>query len=1006
MQRREKLHKILRTYYVTNSILLKPKVYPLCHLKGKRDFFINKNSYSIISGLFERSTIYSNDKCSGITKEKKDKEKKENKLTQNQKTILNGSNAHIHESFQLCAKTECDQNYETQTYQGTVYDDNLGGKGNNSLQDQTNIAPNAHTWVLVKDGNLVRMADSMEQSNKKSSNEIVKGEGNEIKKKKKTSQNGKKKKKTEKLKDYHLNEKSGENGTDFKSALTSGEKEKCRSLEKGKKREGTLREKKRIQKAVNRYNDKCANPYDDETKDCLAPVDEKKKKKKKKKKKDDQLGVEISIPKNQTTQGSKFCGYEKATEVNITDNCVNRKFNKDDYFKEFELICKNNNIIIEKLNQVKEIPIFVHKHMSSLEFGNIYAYNNFLYEIYDKFSNEDIKKVKKLMKNYNKLTKKSVKRKIKYFESFYEMCPKEYNHILTCLFIQSIDILKDEDIRNTFYYDQVICNNKENEENDFSEEDFDILERNNDIQRGNDLGLFCVENDNDLDKNYNMDEEKKGEKNNNEYLKQRQFSVNNKTVYELDVHFCEEKETDGTSNTHEFHENNFIIVYNLPIISYDLLKAELRETFSFCGEIKNMEFFNDRLKTVDIKVLNNETFNSKNVGSTKSKKIGTKRMGENKGEKINQGKSIGGKNFNNSLNPNSYTQLYGIIEFFDEKSAARATSEFLRIFGIFCYNKLIYVDKCVNKNIMIITHLPFHLNIYNIFYLLLNASLFKMNIVNNKHERHHISKLCSSKDEKYHKDLQIFENDKTGIKVYKSKEIHGYVGGDSCRIIATDLNGKNDNSDNQVKEEVFYDENEKIKYELGKNKQWKNRDNPNGGDEKHGNDKSRRCEFSLRNSNIKMKSCDSIFSETVSFNHLDTYDYIYEVSRKNFLQFKKKSNIKLETCTNDDDSTTEGKNKNFESFADFYQNQNKIIKRRKLNFNNNGRILILHFDSFKYLYHCLKKFKSIFKNKNCMIFSMNLRRCIYMDGVVKDYVQLKGGKNRSALKKMDTSYTI
>ncbi|CAA9990240.1 conserved Plasmodium protein, unknown function [Plasmodium knowlesi strain H] len=913
MQRRKRLHTVLQTYYITNWICVKPKVFPPPPFSSKWKFLINKKNFSVFSKLAESSLQYGTGKDVDATRGDIQKGETEKVITPNGEAPSDGVNGRTHNAPpQLCENTQCGHTSDVNVSQGVT--DGLAGVIFSSMGEELHIGPNVNSGDIAKVEELSKTTAPMEPSEKNTEDSV----------------NGKKKKKTKK--------KNAPRG-------------KVKSTNDGTQHEETLR---------------------GEPPNCIPPMEEKKKKKKKKnqnakekqskKKKEncqnEEMKVTAPMENEQTIQRDTENTPEKATQENEGENFVSKKFSKEDYYRKFELICQNSNIIMEKINRVKDICTFVQKHMSSLHFGNIYAYNNLLYEIYDKFVDGDIKKVKKLIKNYRKLVKKNLQRKIKYFEAFHKICPEEYNHVLTCLFIQSIDILKDEDISHTFNYDQVICTSRDTEggvaELPGEEEEveaFSNMERNVDKGEAGDGTLFCAENA-DTVGNAGGDGdqgESAGKNVPRANYQQRQFNPSNKIMYEMDVHFDEgeaEEMTfpgegslprdmhDEANITHSINEKNFIIVYNLPIINYNLLEAELKETFSFCGEIKSMEFFSDRLKTVDINALNDEVEigSSQNVPSTKSKKNGSKQSGNGKGGKSNQPRCSTGNKIQNSFNLNSYTQLYAIIEFFDEKSANLATSEFLRIFGIFCFNKLVYVDKCVNKNIMIITHLPFHLNIYNIFYLLLNASLLKLDVLNGGAKGKGAPKLSVSMGENCgEKDKLLDQSTNPGVPSDGNKQISS-----------------------------------------------KNR--------------KRRCEISLRNSNIRIESCDSIFGETPRMSNRDVYDYICEISKKNFLQFKKKKNIKLEAWTNDDDSGTEGKNNNFESFADFYQNQNKKMKTKKVNIHNNGRILILHFDSFTYMYDCLKKFKHIFGKKNHMIFSVNLRRCIYRNGAIRDCVQVKDGR--------------
>ncbi|ANQ06803.1 Uncharacterized protein PCOAH_00010390 [Plasmodium coatneyi] len=898
MQRRKRLHTVLQNYYVTNWFSVKPKVFPSPPFSFKGKLLISKKNFSVFSKLVESSSAYGNDKGVDVTRGGIQRGETEKVITPNGGAPLDGANAQTHEPpSQLCENTQCGHTSDVKVNQELT--NGLAGGICSPVGGVLHIGPNVHSGVIAKVGELAPKTAPMEGSDKSTKDSVT----------------GKKKTKTKKK---------------------NAPKEKG---EKGRKK------KKKKKNQNGKQNEK-----------------QKQRKKKKENCQNDEMKVKSLIENEETIQRDNQNAPEKAIQQDEGEKCVSKKFSKEDYYRQFELICKNSNIIIEKINQVQDISPFVQKHTSSLNFGNIYAYNNLLYEIYDKFVDGDIKKVKKLIKNYSKLVKKNLQRKIKYFEAFHKMCPEEYNHVLTCLFIQSIDILKDEDISHTFNYDQVICTSRDTEGGiaelpggeEEEQEAFTNLERNVDKGEAGDGTAFCVENGNRDDKTVgneggNADQkETGGKKPPRAHYQQRQFTPSNKIVYEMDVHFDEgeaEKITspveanlpndvDEATTPHSINENNFIIVYNLPIINYNLLRAELKEAFSFCGEIKSMEFFSDRLKTVDINALNDEAEmeSSQNVRSAKSKKNGSTRSGNAKGGKSNQPRCTNGNKIQNSFNLNSYTQLYAIIEFFDEKSANLATSEFLRIFGIFCFNKLVYVDKCVNKNIMIITHLPFHLNIYNIFYLLLNASLLKLDVLNAGGEGKAAPELSVSKGGNCaQEDQALGQSNHLGVTSDDNKPI-------------SDRNRR------------------------------------------------RRCEISLRNSNIRIESCDSIFSEAPRMSSQNVYDYICEISKKNFLQFKKKKNIKLEAWTNDDDSGTEGKNNNFESFADFYQNQNKKMKTKKVNVHNNGRILILHFDSFKYMYDCLKKFKHIFGKKNHMIFSVNLRRCIYRNGAIRDCVQVKDGR--------------
>ncbi|KNA01208.1 hypothetical protein PVNG_04965 [Plasmodium vivax North Korean] len=935
MQRRKRLHTVLQTYYVNNWVCLKPKVCPPAPFSFKGNLLISKKSYSVFSKLVERSSVYGSDKGVDVTRGGvTQRGETERVITPNGEAPLDGTNAQRNgPPPQLGGNTQWGDTSEVKVSQGAA--NGLAGGMCSPIGEEVHVGPNAHSGVIPNVGELAAKTDPLEAC-KKDTNEGVVGE-----------------KKTKTKKKNVLKGKPKGDGAKRGGGTLRGGPPNCPAPVGGEKQKKKSHNGKKEEKQKGNAN---------------GNANAKKKPKKKRKQNCQNDDVEVDPPRENERAVQR--GAQKAPQESEGDKCVRKKFSKDDYYKQFEMISKNGNILMEKMNQVEDISNFVHKHLASLHFGNIYAYNNLLYEIYDKFVDGDIKKVKKLIKNYSKLVKKNLQRKIKYFEAFHNMCPQEYSHVLTCLFIQSIDLLKDEDISHTFNYDQVMCTSRDAEgggalpqEEEEEEEAFSNLEGTADRGEAGDGPAFCGESGHregeaggnvDVNADVNADGdvdrgERGGKKAPRALYQQRQFSPSNKIVYEMDVHFDEgdagevhcpgeanlPREVNETSTATQMNQNNFIIVYNLPIINYDLLRAELKEAFSFCGEIKNVEFFSDRLKTVDINALNDqaERESFQNVKSPKSKKVGSIRSGNAKGGKSNQARCTSGKKVQNSFNLNSYTQLYAIVEFFEEKSATLATSEFLRIFGIFCFNKLVYVDKCVNKNIMVITHLPFHLNIYNIFYLLLNASLLKWDVLSEGGDGKAAPKLGVSK-------------------------------GGNCLVEGGQPLGRS------IHPGVPSD----------------------GGKPISQQNRNRRCKICLRNSNIRIESCDSIFGEANAMSSGEAYDYICEISKRNFLQFKKRKNIKLEAWANDDDSATEGKNNNFESFADFYQNQNKKMKTRKVNVHNNGRILILHFDSFKHLYDCLKKFKQIFGKKNHMIFSVNLRRCIYRNGAIRDCVQVKDGR--------------
>ncbi|CXI23354.1 conserved Plasmodium protein, unknown function [Plasmodium berghei] len=710
--------------------------------------------------------------------------------------------------------------------------------------------------------------------------------------------------------------------TNTKTGKKSGSK-KVKEKNSKEKEEDVIAEKKshknsnKSKKATKEKKIKIIEKDNAETNENKI-IDEKVKKKKAKKTENDVLTKANPKPKKEVVEKKKKIDINELVSPILDKNII-----KEKYFKEYKEIGIKNNIIINKLDKTEDVERFVSENKSLLMFGNIFAYNNFLYEIYDKFSNSDIKKVKKIIKNYDKLTKKTDQRKIKYFESFYEICPKEYKDVLTCLFIQSSDILKEEDINNTFYYDQIISNYKDNEGNMTIESELANLE------------------------NGNSNIKKRKDNHYNTKYKNNENNYNNKIVYDIDVKFSDNY---GGKN---INENNFIIAYNLPIINYDLLREELKETFSFCGEIKNIEFFNDRLKTIDLNLLNEQaisehakkSLNMKNDDKgAENSLLNCENKKEKKKKKAERNKNAQSPNSVNN-NFNNYTQLYAIIEFYDKESVNLATSDFLRIFGIFCYKKLIYVDKCINKNIMIITHLPFHLHIYNILYILLNASVCKIDMNNKQRDTVYTLNDVSASDQNDNKFMGFQD-----IKNNLSKKLAG--------ILKTNEEKIEKNNTNE---------------EMRKTK----------------------CEFLLRNSDIKIENSDDIHNMCNSTN-FDIYEHIYEISEKNFFKFKDQNIIDLKIPINGNDGdVAEEKEKMFETFSDFYQNKNKKLKEKTLNINNNGRTIILHFDKFSNLYNCLKTFKHIFKNKNCMIFSLNLRRCVYINGEIKDHVQVKNYRKQT-----------
>ncbi|SBT32048.1 hypothetical protein, conserved [Plasmodium ovale wallikeri] len=761
---------------------------------------------------------------------------------------------------------------------------------------------------------------------------------------------------------------------------TNGEKRKgknksCNVPHKDEKQSNqkNIEKKKKNKKRGNKIKD--SSHIKDDIKNEI-PLEDKKKNKISsllKKKEINKMKKDYENEKKKKKKQTKKMEIENMKEIRI-----NLDFNKENYFNEFQNIGKKNGVIMNRINKIEDIYTFVSKNKQNIGYDNIHAYNNFLYEIYDKFSNADIKKVKKLINNYNKLTKKNLQKKIKYFETFYEMCPQNYRDVLTCLFIQSVDVLKGDDISYTFYYDQVLHSFKENEEEiSYPEEERTRYERSDykEEEEQKEEQEEEQEEDNKDDchrglrgNHHGCDNYVEGKEQNSRAKHRQSEYYTNKIVHEINVHFRNSSETDC------INEKNFVMVYNLPIISYEVLREELKETFSFCGEIKNIEFFSDRLKTVDVDVLNDEALtyqggnngtNSLNVTGGNNGNDNYEELGSCEKKSCVKGSSTirrGRKNSTNENNPNSYTKLYGIIEFYDEKSAELATSDFLRIFGIFCYKKLIYVDRCVNKKIMIVTHLPFHLNIYNILYMLLNASLCKVDISYEERE----SARCLSDDCREESSKQSSHFD--GIE--KGLDKNGKESNNMERSRGDFVKNSNPLSDGAKKlgEQLF------VESEQGGHQE---------GDE------MAKCEFVLRNGNVKIENREEFLSyDRHTGNFSDVYDYICEISKKNFLKFKEEKHIKLDMKKDEKNiNKMEEKNNSFQSFYDFYE-KNKKMKTRSLVMNNNGRILILHFDNFKNLFYCFKKFKYIFKNKNCMIFSLNLRRCIYLNGEIRDNVHV------------------
>lgn len=639
--------------------------------------------------------------------------------------------------------------------------------------------------------------------------------------------------------------------------------------------------KQTISVPLNKKKDNTSNKFSLHTEGQKQPLDENqsknttskketsKKKETKKKGKTNKEKPEIKESKR-TNISRKKKEHTKKETVNAKEfPSTTYPFNKEEYFKEFQLKGEKYSFIITKIKNVEEIKSFVTSNLPKLQFENIHAHNNFIYEIYDKFSNSEVNKVKKLIKNYTRMTKLNIKKKIKYFKHFYELCPIDYKEVLPCLFIQCVDLLQEQDIRNIFNFDHILI--------------ADSISTSSDVKSNNALTEISSAETQEKKSSFECSEKSEGLSKPLSLHKKE----HNKNIHELDVRINKRNGESSRSN-----ENHFVIVYDLPVLGREDLVEAIRETFSFCGPIRNIEIFDERVKTVDMKLVNETNEEGRNA-----------EIKVRKNSKKNKKKLVKSKESSKGFALKKHTQLYGIIEFEKEEGANLATNDYIRIFGIFCYNRFVYVDKCIHKKIMIITHLPFHMNLWYILHVLANAS------------------------------------------VYQRKDSSEYSG----------TSKKEEESSSPIE-----------------------------------------CTFISLKNQMKIESCSSLFPSVTS-EEQDSYEMICAVANKQFKLFKDQALRKEKTVMNIvDKEIKEGKGETYndlsseyESFLNFYQNKNKELRNTSEHTHNNERILLLRFDSFFNLLECLKKFRMIFKNKNCMKFSMNLKRCTYKDGEIQDHLFIK-----------------
>ncbi|PFH37956.1 hypothetical protein BESB_002970 [Besnoitia besnoiti] len=123
--------------------------------------------------------------------------------------------------------------------------------------------------------------------------------------------------------------------------------------------------------------------------------------------------------------------------------------------------------------------------------------------------------------------------------------------------------------------------------------------------------------------------------------------------------------------------DRLVFISNIPHGPRKQIRKAIKEAFMGCGKIVNLEIFDDRLRTVDER---------------------DELSLQKRGAKASADKLRG-----------RFSPIFAIAEFDTAEAKRRACSTFLRIFGVPCIDRLLYVEDAADKKTLVASNLPFGL---------------------------------------------------------------------------------------------------------------------------------------------------------------------------------------------------------------------------------------------------------------------------------------------------------
>ncbi|CBZ52931.1 conserved hypothetical protein [Neospora caninum Liverpool] len=135
-----------------------------------------------------------------------------------------------------------------------------------------------------------------------------------------------------------------------------------------------------------------------------------------------------------------------------------------------------------------------------------------------------------------------------------------------------------------------------------------------------------------------------------------------------------------------------VFISNIPHGPRKKIRKAIKEAFIGCGKIVNLEIFDDRLRTVD------ERDEEWLLYTMQLSGIGVQLSLQKRGAKASSEKLRG-----------RFSPIFAIAEFDTVEAKQRACSTYLRIFGVPCIDRLLYVEDAADKKTLVASNLPFGL---------------------------------------------------------------------------------------------------------------------------------------------------------------------------------------------------------------------------------------------------------------------------------------------------------